>query len=214
MINSYSPGGMVKNNAQTRMKMGRRIGIAYLTTYPKKLGIFKPFWSLIALTMKFGPFPMYVIAPKNTAPAEIAVTRRIDQARVDAYADAARDRNPIHLDTEVAASSPFGRPIAHGMLVLALVSEAMTEAFGERWAETGTLKVRWRAPALAARGLPGAVMTQPTRSMGAATSANRSSTIRSTDTPVNNASGSKINRCAKIGNAKSLMSSGNTNDRP
>ncbi len=84
----------------------------------------------------------------TTAPAEIAVTRRIDQARVDAYADAARDRNPIHLDTEVAASSPFGRPIAHGMLVLALVSEAMTEAFGERWAETGTLKVRWRAPAL------------------------------------------------------------------
>jgi acyl dehydratase len=34
------------------------------------------------------------------------------------------------------------------MLVLALVSEAMTGAFGERWASSGTLKVRWRAPAV------------------------------------------------------------------
>ena len=34
------------------------------------------------------------------------------------------------------------------MLVLALVSEAMTGAFGRRWAESGALRVRWRAPAV------------------------------------------------------------------
>jgi 3-hydroxybutyryl-CoA dehydratase len=76
------------------------------------------------------------------------VTRLLDQARVDAYAEAARDHNPIHIDEEFAASTAFGQRIAHGMLVLALVSEAMTAAFGTRWATSGSLKVRWRAPAV------------------------------------------------------------------
>ncbi len=81
-------------------------------------------------------------------PKVAAVTRLIDQARVGAYADAARDHNPIHIDAGFAATTAFGQRIAHGMLVLALVSEAMAQAFGERWAERGTLKVRWRAPAV------------------------------------------------------------------
>jgi acyl dehydratase len=76
------------------------------------------------------------------------VTRLLDQARVDAYARAARDPNPLHLDAQVARRSGFEGTIAHGMLVLALVSEAMSAAFGRRWAEGGSLKIRWRAPAL------------------------------------------------------------------
>jgi 3-hydroxybutyryl-CoA dehydratase len=66
---------------------------------------------------------------------------------VEAYARAARDPNPLHTDSEYAKQTPFGRPIAHGMLVLAFVAEAMASAFGERWASGGTLSVRWRAPA-------------------------------------------------------------------
>ena len=69
-------------------------------------------------------------------------------ARVDRYAVAARDMNPIHRETPEAYAGPFGRPVAHGMLVLALVSEAMSNAFGEAWARGGSLKVRWRQPAL------------------------------------------------------------------
>jgi 3-hydroxybutyryl-CoA dehydratase len=84
------------------------------------------------------------------APVVAPVTRLIDQARVDAYAHAAHDLNPLHLDSTEAAASQFGRPLAHGMLVLALVSEAMTNAFGERWSEGGHFKVRWRAPAIPA----------------------------------------------------------------
>jgi acyl dehydratase len=76
------------------------------------------------------------------------VTRLIDQSLVDRYALAAHDPTPIHRDTVEAAEGPFGQPVAHGMLVLALVSEAMTEAFGLRWAQGGALKVRWRAPAV------------------------------------------------------------------
>lgn len=81
-------------------------------------------------------------------PAELRLTRLIDQDRVDAYADAARDHNPIHIDEGFALSSPFGQRIAHGMLVLALVSELMSGAFGARWARSGALKVRWRSPAI------------------------------------------------------------------
>jgi 3-hydroxybutyryl-CoA dehydratase len=86
--------------------------------------------------------------PAAGAPEVTPVTRLIDQPRVDRYAVGGRDHNPIHLDTPQAAASQFGRPIAHGMLVLALVSEAMTSAFGERWTSGGRLKVRWRAPAI------------------------------------------------------------------
>ena len=84
----------------------------------------------------------------SDAPRVQPVTRLLDQPRVDAYARAARDPNPLHLDAQVARRSGFDGTIAHGMLVLALVSEAMSGAFGRRWAEGGALKVRWRAPAL------------------------------------------------------------------
>ena len=84
----------------------------------------------------------------SDAPEVPAVTRLLDQARVDAYARAARDHNPLHLDPKHARQMGFESTIAHGMLVLAVVSEAMTAAFGRRWAERGSLKVRWRAPAL------------------------------------------------------------------
>lgn len=76
------------------------------------------------------------------------VTRLFDQSRVDAYASAARDGNPVHVDAAFARRSGFDGTIVHGMLVLALVSEAMGTAFGARWAAGGALKVRWRAPAL------------------------------------------------------------------
>lgn len=78
----------------------------------------------------------------------LPVTRLIDQGRVDRYAVAANDMNPIHRDSPEAANSQFGEPLAHGMLVLALVSEAMSDAFGTRWAAGGTLQVRFRSPAL------------------------------------------------------------------
>ena len=86
--------------------------------------------------------------PPTGPPTVAPVTRHIDQQRVVRYAAAARDPNPIHTDPEVAAGTEFGRPIAHGMLLLALVSEAMSATFGERWAAGGRLKVRWRAPAI------------------------------------------------------------------
>ena len=46
----------------------------------------------------------------------------ITQDAVNAFADATRDHQWIHVDLEKAAAGPFGGPIAHGFLTLSLVS--------------------------------------------------------------------------------------------
>ncbi len=75
------------------------------------------------------------------------IDKAITQEKIDAYALASGDNNPLHTDPLFAAGTPFGGTIAHGMLILAYVSEMLTEAFGQRWLESGRLKVRFRAPA-------------------------------------------------------------------
>ena len=75
-----------------------------------------------------------------------ALTHRVTQAQLARYADASGDHNPLHLDEEFAASTSYGRTIAHGMLVLAFVSETMTKAFGRAWLCEGKMKARFRAP--------------------------------------------------------------------
>ena len=72
--------------------------------------------------------------------------RTITQERVDAYAEASGDHNPIHLDESYAASTQFGTRIAHGMLSLALVAEMLATEFPETWHDGGKLKVRFSAP--------------------------------------------------------------------
>jgi 3-hydroxybutyryl-CoA dehydratase len=74
------------------------------------------------------------------------VSQAITQERINAYADACGDHNPIHIDPEFARGTPFGGTIAHGMLVLALIGEMMHGTFGDAWSETGKLKVRFKAP--------------------------------------------------------------------
>ncbi len=81
--------------------------------------------------------------PPQTLPP---VVHRITQGQLAKYANASGDHNPLHLDAEFAKGTPYGRPIAHGMLVLAFVSELMTKAFGRSWMCGGRLKTRFRAP--------------------------------------------------------------------
>ena len=52
----------------------------------------------------------------------------IDQARIDAFADATEDRQFIHVDPEAAKQTPFGGTIAHGFLSLSLLSRMAAEA--------------------------------------------------------------------------------------
>ena len=75
------------------------------------------------------------------------MTKTLSQHALDAYAAASGDYNPIHIDAAFAATTPFGGTIAHGMLVLATISEMMTATFDERWLRSARLDVRFRAPA-------------------------------------------------------------------
>ncbi len=75
------------------------------------------------------------------------VNKIITQAGINRYAEVSRDFNPIHIDEEFARKTPLGGTIAHGMLVLAYISQMMTEAFGQNWLTGGKLSVRFKAPA-------------------------------------------------------------------
>jgi acyl dehydratase len=76
---------------------------------------------------------------------------RVDQARIDAFADATEDRQFIHVDPVAAAQSPFGGTVAHGFLTLSLLShmgaEVMFMPEGLRMAiNYGLERVRFLAP--------------------------------------------------------------------
>jgi acyl dehydratase len=49
-------------------------------------------------------------------------SRTITRQDVAEFADLTHDFNPLHLDERFASESPFGRPIAHGLLGLSLVA--------------------------------------------------------------------------------------------
>jgi 3-hydroxybutyryl-CoA dehydratase len=83
------------------------------------------------------------LRPGNSLPS---ISKVVAQEDVNTYAEASGDHNPIHLDPHFAATAHYGRIVAHGMLVLAYISEMMAQAFGRHWLEAGHLKVRFRAP--------------------------------------------------------------------
>src|SRR3972149_4844236 len=75
-----------------------------------------------------------------------AAVKEITQEKINRYAQAGGDGNPLPTHPELAAQTMFGGTIAHGMLILAYLSEMMTAAFGEDWLSGGRLKVRVKAP--------------------------------------------------------------------
>lgn len=50
------------------------------------------------------------------------LTRTLGDAEVMAFAALTGDFNPVHMDDEAAAASPFGERIVHGMLTASLLS--------------------------------------------------------------------------------------------
>ena len=57
------------------------------------------------------------------------------QEGVIAFAEITGDKNPIHLDPEFAAKTPFGRPIVHGFLSASVFSKV----FGMLFPGQGTI---------------------------------------------------------------------------
>ena len=96
-----------------------------------------------------------------SAPAVAPVVKQLTQEQINRYADASGDHNPIHVDEAFARATPLGGTIAHGMLVLAFISEMMAASFGEAWLSSGRLRVRFRAMAR-----PGDTVTASARAQG------------------------------------------------
>ena len=61
----------------------------------------------------------------------------ITQDDIDVYAELTGDDNPIHVDAEKAAASPYGGRIAHGMLTLSMVVRPLREIYRVSGASTG-----------------------------------------------------------------------------
>ena len=53
------------------------------------------------------------------------ITRTIEQADIEAFADVTGDHNPVHVDETFAQTTRFGRRIAHGMLTASLISSVL-----------------------------------------------------------------------------------------
>ena len=74
----------------------------------------------------------------------------VTQDRINTFADAADDHQWIHVDPERAAKGPFGAPIAHGFLTLALIIPLQTALFDIADVKTkvnyGLDKVRFISP--------------------------------------------------------------------
>jgi 3-hydroxybutyryl-CoA dehydratase len=75
------------------------------------------------------------------------VVKHITQEKINLYAEASGDFNPIHVDESFAAKTPLGGTIAHGMLNLGYVSEMMTSAFGRSWVSGGKLRAKFKESA-------------------------------------------------------------------
>ena len=74
------------------------------------------------------------------------VTKKITQEKIDIYAEASGDFNPIHIDEEFARQTPFKGTIAHGLLTLAYISEMMVQWSGKKWFTGGELKLTFLSP--------------------------------------------------------------------
>lgn len=87
--------------------------------------------------------------------------RTITQEDIDAFAKVTNDFQWIHVDTERAASGPFGTTLVHGYMTLSLVSGFMFDTYKvnglSMGVNYGSNKVRYPAPVLVGSRVRGRV---------------------------------------------------------
>lgn len=71
---------------------------------------------------------------------------RVTQRLIDDYARASGDFNPIHVDPAYARDGPYGRTIAHGLMLLALVARMLNQWSDGAFDDSGELDVAFVAP--------------------------------------------------------------------
>ncbi len=71
--------------------------------------------------------------------------RTISAADVDEFGRISGDLNPLHMDDVFAATTPFGRRVAHGLLTGAIISTTHTNLTGPGFVYIGQ-ELNFRAP--------------------------------------------------------------------
>src|SRR3954454_17427087 len=76
--------------------------------------------------------PRYFESPADLAGASAADLARsswflVEQKLIDEFAELTGDRQWIHVDAKRSAVGPFGAPVAHGYLLLALMPQLLAE---------------------------------------------------------------------------------------
>ena len=75
-----------------------------------------------------------------------SIAKTITEADILLFAAVSTDTNPVHIDAEAAAKTPFGERVAHGMLSAGLISAVL----GTKLPGAGTIylgqTLRFRAP--------------------------------------------------------------------
>jgi len=93
------------------------------------------------------------------------LSQRLTQERIDAYAQASGDHNPIHLDPDFARAVGLPSTIAHGLLTLG-VAAAEIEIWAQGAAWTSRVSCRFSAPHPAGQvvsGKPRVIESEATR---------------------------------------------------
>ena len=63
---------------------------------------------------------------------QASLDKRVEERDIQLFAALSGDHNPVHLDAEYAAGTPFKERIAHGMFSGALISAARGRRTGRR----------------------------------------------------------------------------------
>ena len=74
-------------------------------------------------------------------------TMIVDEEKINAFAELSGDFNPVHTDAEFAASTMFGKRIAHGALSASLISAILGNDLPGPGAIFVELNMRFRKPA-------------------------------------------------------------------
>ena len=90
------------------------------------------------------------MGPVDALPPELVPAGfQVSATQLNAYAALTRDTNPIHLDHRFAASTPFGKCIAHGTLSLNALWQSIEQTLGPVHTDRApalTLDIRFTAP--------------------------------------------------------------------
>lgn len=76
-----------------------------------------------------------------------SLTRTITPEEVKTFAEVTGDDNPLHVDPEYAKTTRFGKPIVHGVMLLAVFSKILGHDFPGHGTIAVSLSTRFLRPA-------------------------------------------------------------------